>query len=340
MASKIYNYKVVERLLSNLLKIILRMELTEISFNFYKIQFTPVKSKETLRQKDILSEIINACTPKYIDNKVYLIDRFESRVSNERRELFISYITYNHNEKRYKGTLALIRNGKKPFLKPKESFQLVPLDSLEVGSLAETTHFFIDISTDKIYLCIEFNHLGPRVSDIEYYFRHLGKTYLNITKKTEIEVYLNRSIKEVLNNLKDVLSFDLKIEPHKIAYIDKTVSQTYFTSMNNLSDKLKPKFIALKAYYQTQGRGLEHDSSSGRTFIQKMLSSFSTGHTNLDSFESFILEYTDNNDQIEKINLIKDQIKIIKNIDLSIVIKNRDWYNLIKTDFDNFINSI
>lgn len=315
------------------------MELTDISFNFYKLKFTAVKAQEGLRQKDILHKIIQACTPKYIDNKVYLIDRYESRLSSERRELFISYLTYNHKESRYKGTLALIRNGKKPFLKPKESYQLVPLDTLDVGTLAETTHFFIDVSTDKIFLCVEFNHLGPRISDIEYYFRNLGKNYLNITRKTEIEVYLNRSIEDVLNNMKEVLSFDLKIEPKKIAQIDKTVSQNYFTSLNNLSDKLGPKFISMKAYYQTQGKGLETDSTKGKTFISKILNSFKTGHTDLDTFDSFVLEYTDNNDQIERINLIRDQISITKNVDLIKVKKNQDWYNLIKVDFDEFMTS-
>ncbi|GHE29125.1 hypothetical protein [Sphingobacterium griseoflavum] len=316
------------------------MDLNEVRFNFYKLSFTPVKANEHLRQKDILNKIIQACTPKFIKNKVYLIDRYESRISTERRELFISYITYNHLENRYKGTIALIRNGKKPFLKPKESYQLVPLDSLDLGTLTETTHFFIDTSSDKPYLCVEFNNIGPRISDIEYYFRNLGQKYLNITKKTEVEVFLKRPIKSVLENLKSVLSFDFKIEPKKVPLIDKTVANNYFTSFNNLNSKFDPKFLSMKAYYQSRGKNKNGDSIKGLAFIKQMLQSFSTGHTDLDTFDSFTLEYLDQNDEYDKINFIRDQKEIVIHADLKSVVKNRDWYDLIKVDFDEFMASL
>ncbi|MFD2902530.1 hypothetical protein [Sphingobacterium anhuiense] len=311
--------------------------LEPIKFNFYKLDILPLKENGDLRAKDLLDKIISVCSPNKNGNKGYLIDRFESRIGVDRRELFINYITYNHLQKRYKGSICLLRRGKTPMVKPLESYSLIPLESLNLGSLAETTHFFIDVSSTKIILCFEYNYYGPRISDLEYYFRNIGKDNLGITKKTSITFFLDRPFEEVLDNIKELNSFDIKIEPKKIAQIEKKIVNSYFTSLNSIGSLFSPKYLSFKAYYQTPGASIRTDSSKAKSMVEKLIKSFRSGHTDLESFDSFTIEFINQNDEPDKLNLIKNQKSFTIEVNMDEIRSHNDWYILIENEFNKFI---
>src|SRR5690606_29129526 len=146
-------------------------------------------------------------------NKVHIIDRNKNRENKNPRELFIDYVVYDHREKRYKSRIVLIRSGRPPMLKPYDSHKLVSMQEVSnLGSLVEVTNFYVDMSKPKPYLFVEYNDRGPRALDIEYYFRNVARDQIVQAKETKLNTYIDVSLDKILDQMKEVQSFNMTIE--------------------------------------------------------------------------------------------------------------------------------
>lgn len=93
--------------------------LSEIRYQLFSLKFTPLKGVN-LNSKDIIFQIVT-----YISNKLFnehqghLIDKHETR-QNSRREIFMNRAVILPKEKRIRCSMALLRNGRVPLIKPKE----------------------------------------------------------------------------------------------------------------------------------------------------------------------------------------------------------------------------
>lgn len=182
-----------------------------------------------------------------------MIDKHEDRGNESARPLFVTNAVFMYKEKRIRVSMALLRTGRIPLLKPTSKFLLVPLDTSK-GEIAEQTHFFIDYNTDSIVLCVEFNNNGPRVSDIEFYLRIIARDKLRLAKATELEMFMDTSIDKTLADLKNVLNIDVKVQPQKLSQLDPVLVGQYFTAISNLGQYVKPKSVKLEVMFQTPGR--------------------------------------------------------------------------------------
>jgi hypothetical protein len=315
--------------------------LTPIRFHFYSLKFTPYNEiKNDYNSNTILKDIITYITIKKNEGKGHLIDRNHNRINEDRRELFMTSAVFMHRERRIRCSIALLRSGKKPKLKPIDKFKLVPISSM--GSIAEETHFFIDFSKEKAIICLEYNYHGPRISDIEYYFRNVARDTLKLSKSTDVEMYMDTSIDDTLGRLKNVLNMDIKIQPKNLAQMDTILVGKYFTGINSIGNFLKPKFLKLEAMFQTPGRSVESSeiNKSANNMVLDLLRTFKGRPFNIDCFDSFVVKYEDKDGQEEVFNLLKGKKEVIKEIDLGTINKNRQWYELIENDFDEFVNSL
>ncbi len=315
--------------------------LTPIRFHFYSLKFTTYNDiKNDYNSNTILKDIITYITIKKNEGKGHLIDRNHNRINEDRRELFMTSAVFMHRERRIRCSIALLRSGKKPKLKPIDKFKLVPISSM--GSIAEETHFFIDFSKEKAIICLEYNYHGPRISDIEYYFRNVARDTLKLSKSTDVEMYMDTSIDDTLGRLKNVLNMDIKIQPKNLAQMDTILVGKYFTGINSIGNFLKPKFLKLEAMFQTPGRSVESSeiNKSANNMVLDLLRTFKGRPFNIDCFDSFVVKYEDKDGQEEVFNLLKGKKEVIKEIDLGTINKNRQWYELIENDFDEFVNSL
>lgn len=314
---------------------------TEITYQLFTLKFTPFKGVN-LTSKDITFNIISYLSKKLInENQAYVLDRHETR-QNNRRELYLNRAVIMHQEKRIRCSLALLRAGKIPLIKPNEEYKLVPISDAIKGSIAEETHFFIDYSKDAVIICCEYNHHGPRITDIEYYFRNVSNKLLRQSKATEINAYLEAPIEETLNKLKNVLKIDIKIIPKDLSKLTTDVSNKYFTGMRTLGAVLDPKFLRIEAYFQSPGGSIKSDALnvSANDMIRDILNRIRGNRLNIDAFNSFMFKYEDKDGNEELFNLLSGKREIILQVDLKKITKARQWYDLIKPDFDQFISEL
>ena len=315
-------------------------KLPEVRFQLFSIKFTPFKGSDLNSRQIIINIITNLSKMLVEEKKGYLLDRHETRNQNSRRELFINSVVFLAKEKRVRGSIALLRGDKVPMIKPKEEFTLVPITEKLNGSIAEVTNFFIDYSrADQVIICCEYNFFGPRITDLEYYFRHIGNKVLRESKATEVTAFMVAPIDETLEKLKNVLDIDLKIDPVNIERLTPDVQNKYFSGLKNLNKVLEPRFFRVKAYFQAPGENVDSKvfNTSANNMVRDLLRRFKGNALDIDAFKDFKFKFEDKEGNEEVFNLLSGKKEFVLNVDPKKIKTSRDWYELIKVELDAFI---
>lgn len=316
--------------------------LTPIRFHFYSLTFKPYNEHENNYDSNtILKDVITFISNEKLQNRGYLIDKNDNRPTELPRELFMTSAVFMPREKRIRCSMALVRSGRIPKIKPLDKFTLISLDQMG-GSIAEETHFYLDYNKKIATICIEYNFNGPRMSDVEFYLRSIARYKLRLSKATEVGLYMNNSIDKTLKNLKNVLNMDIKIQPKKIAQMDKEMVGKYFLGLNTIGMNLKPSFIKLEAMYQAPGKNVTSTElhKEANAMVIYLMNIFKTKPVNIDCFENFVVRYEDKDGIEDVFNLLREKQELIKEVDFSEIKKKRDFYELIESDFDEFIKNL
>lgn len=315
--------------------------LTPIKFHFYSLKFTPYNDlSETYSSNSILTQVITYITNQRKEGLGHLIDKNQGRPKEERRELFMTAAVFMPKERRIRCSIALLRAGRTPKLKPRDKYKLVSIS--DIGSIAEETHFFIDYSRNHAVICLEYNYHGPRLSDIEYYLRNVARYTLKLSKVTDVNMFMDTSIDETLRDFKNVLNMEIKIQPSSFTQMDKKLVGSYFTGLNNLGHSLKPKYLKLESMFQVPGKTVESEelNKEANNMFEDLLKTFKGRPFNIDCFDSFVVKYQGKDGEDHIFNLLKGKKEVFKQVNLKKLERRKDWYQLIENDFDEFINNL
>jgi len=313
---------------------------TPVKFNFFELKYTPFKNSPQQTTKDIIHDVITFLTQSQLAGSGILIDRHEDRKKNTARPLFVTQVSTDWKEKRIKVSMALLRTGRMPKLKPAETWILVPLEKGR-GEIAEETHFFIDYNTPSIIICAEFNNNGPRMSDIEYYLRIVANDKLRLARATEITMFMDISVDKALAEFKNILNMKVKVQPQKLPQLDMAIQGQYFTSISNLNQQVNPSYVKLEMLFESSDKDYASSqiNKKGNTMFKRILDAFKANPVNMDVFENFVVKYETEDGKEDTFNLMKGKKEITVFVDPTVTTTNRAWYELIKDDFDNFMQS-
>lgn len=317
-------------------------ELETLRFHYHRLTFSFFKEQEGKQTNLIASkELFGFLNRERLSGRGVVLDRNKGKKGTMRRELFAPFVYTDLLNKRVYGSLALLRAGRLPRLKPHETFTLIELNS-SAGEIAEETHFFVDYSRDTSIICIEYNHNGPRISDLEFYIRNVANDR-RIAKGCNVETLMDISLEQAVTNLANVLNFEFKVQPQKINLLDPVV-QNYFTSMKTFGEKVKPRFLKVEAMFQQQGKqiGPKKENIEANTMIKYFLTLLKKSPEQLENFESFELKYEDKDGVDYFLDLMKGKKEIVKeNVDVAALgMGSRAWYELIKIDLDTYMDSL
>lgn len=317
-------------------------QVREINLYFSSLKFEPysdLKGKHNTRS--ILKEVFSYLRDKRKNGQGHLIDRHEKRSKADSRELFMVSHRKISQEDRFRCSMALLRKGKQPKLKPTDKFKLLPIGDLG-GDIVEETHFFIDFSTERCIICSEFNDRGPRTSDLIYYLRNVaGSSTLKIARSTENTKFFNSTLDETLSNLRNVLHMDVKFKPSSLAQMDSDVRKNYYSSMENIGKMFKPKFFRVETYFQIPGSNAPVDiNNEANNWFRDMLRIFKQRKRNQKMFENFEVKYEDNAGIEQTFNLLKNRASMTIEVNSKKDLKNKEMYELIAPEFGQFIASL
>lgn len=295
---------------------------TDIDFNVFDLNLKPFKGEEDIASSvKILKECIN-----YINNertehgRAVVIDRNggKNKKDVEKRELFITSIAYNHKDKLYKGRIALLRNNRTPLVYNKDNYSISPLTELGEASIAETTHFLIDTNGNYPIFFFEYHHHGPRISDIEYYIRQITNKILRSSTACKVRIHMSIAIKDVLDNISDVLNFKIKASHNKLAYLNKEIGESFIGNMQALANTVNPVTMRIEAFFRSRGTKVESKFKNmpAVKFVKKLLEKANDNDNILEDIEEFYLEFEKEDGSSDAINLLKGKVELVVSTDL------------------------
>ncbi len=309
--------------------------LQEITFHFQSVNFIPYSGSTRKKSNDILFDVLNFLNQEHSANRAYFIDRNKDKQVTERREMYMRNPVRIGKSNKFKCSIALVRD-KTLMVKPHGTFELIPFDKAN-GSPVEVTHFFIDYSVNPPIMCTEYNHAGPRVSDIEFYFRKLAFE-LQAAKGCQTTTYLNRSIDKTLEDLHNVLNFEIKIRPQNITKLENEV-KGFITDITTLGNKLKPNFVRVEAMFQTPGVKVRSEqlNKEANAMVKLFLKMFQKENFYIEQFEEFEIKFINKNGENDLFNLIKGKREIVVKVERDKHYTTTQYYEMILPEFDKFI---
>lgn len=317
---------------------------TNITFNLFDFLFTPYKGEEsTTSSCSILKECLTRINEeKQKEGKAIVINRHEGRTDSEPRNMFVVSAAYLLKEKKYKCRIALIRDNKIPIILDKTNFSLTPFDQLGDQALVETTNFYIDIEGSVPIVCCEFNNHGPRVSDIEFYFRHISHNMLRISKGCKASIHMKMPLNEVLESITDVLQFKIKARPNRLSYLYQEVGDPFILNMQGLANTINPKALRVNAFFRERGTGSTgQKNTQALGFIKRALNAFKKDNEVIEDFDDFYLEFEKEDGTEDIFNLTKGKEEIV--IDCSYKtpgnIDTKELFDKAHKEFNDYIQS-
>ncbi|SDX38209.1 hypothetical protein [Flavobacterium degerlachei] len=287
---------------------------TLIKFHLFDLSFTPYNGNAK-SPKSIIVECIHRINEERTKNgQAIVLNRHEDRKDELPRNMFVVSAAYSIPAQIYKCKIALIRAGKIPTLVNKSNYSIAEFNKLESHEIAEVTNFYIDVKGTVPVVCCEFNSNGPRVNDIEYYFRQISShKMLHISKSCKASIHMKMPIKDVLDSIKDVLKFEIKAKPSRLNYLTSTVQGAFISNMNLLANTIEPKSMKIDAFFRERGKSskeLSKKNLKAVSFVKKVLSAIQKDNKIAEDIDDFMIEFEREDGTEDVFNLLKGKVEI------------------------------
>ncbi len=313
---------------------------TNVKFNLFDFEFTPYEGKNKSSKSILVDCIQKINDEKTINQKAIVIDRHENRVNELPRSLFISSAAFNIKEKKYKCRIALIREGKIPTLVNKDNYTITSFEKLGDHAIAEVTNFYIDVNGNLPVVCCEFNSNGPRINDIEYYFRKISShKMLRISKSCKAKIHMKTPVDDVLTSLSDVLKFEIKAKPSRLNYLTREVKGAFIGNMNSLANTVEPKSIKVDAFFRDRGKTGGKKNIKAISFAKKVLTAVQKDSKIAEDIEDFTLEFERKDGTEDIFQLLKGKVEIETECSFksSGNLDTKELYEKVSHEFNNYL---
>lgn len=153
---------------------------------------------------------------------------------------------------------------------------------------------------------------------------------------------MKNSIEQTLENIKNVLSFNIKMKSANLGLIDKQLERNYFKGFDLISNLYKPEFFRVEAFFKKQGKkvNLPGDNKIATNMFTKALEIFKSKPEETEFYDNFIVTYENGRGIEETFNLLKDKKIFERKIEEGKDLKQSESYDLIKDELTEFVDSL
>ncbi|MGJ8550694.1 hypothetical protein [Winogradskyella wichelsiae] len=284
-----------------------------VKFHIFDLEFQAYKEQSgKLGSFTIFKSCIRKINDEKTENRRFIIiDRHESRDKAESRKLFISSAAYSHKDKMFKCKINLLRD-KAPSFLDKEKLTISSTINLRNKELVETTNFYVDVDKNNFPTIIcEYNNLGPKISDIEFYFRTISsRRHLFISKACKAKIHMEKSVEHVLESMQDIFRFKFKAKPENLPSLYRNIDDAFISNMQSLGNTVDPKSIRVDLSFKDQS-GKNLTSSTNHKMMstsKKILNAVLNNTKVIEEIDDFFIEYEDSDGNSNDFSLIRGKV--------------------------------
>lgn len=311
----------------------------DITFNYASLKLEPytgTNSHSSKLLKDVLAKFNESDFPQ--NKKV--IDRFINRQGNEKRVLVLIASPLSSGGMRSFGRIALLKDKAPQFLVAGE---LEEIEKPENKEFVEVTNFIINFNlTSDPVIMIEYNHAGPRLSDIEYYFRKIGKEY-KIAKSITSIFHLKLEYNQLSSKLQNIYEIIVKVEKADVSRIGNI---EWLKAFKSLDDETGFTDARIQVCYQKKKNpskvGEYIKNIKGLSFARNILDWLQKSENNIEKIEDLKMKYQlDGQDEIIELDFIKNKRTSIVSVALSTKTQYKlsDFKHVAGQEFNSYLET-
>ena len=229
------------------------------------------------------------------------------------RIVFITDIVFNPTDKQIKGKIFNIRMDVFPELINTDNDKVRDIEADEKEGIVETTHFILSYSKKKLLLAYEYNHYGPRISDLIYYITFFG-TQESIVDKCDFYPLTRDDLDNYKNRMHRFSFFLAKVHKDHINRIEKIDSEL-FSAIDTASSISDAEYVTLYLKYDYTK---EKSTSKIKKIANKIIDKLRSDKSFLNVFDTLKVKAEDgnNNNRLKEFDLlniwVKSEVKVEK----------------------------
>ncbi len=278
------------------------VENIQFEFNYASFGMTPYSGGEGTSSK-LLKSIINKLNEEDFPSEKRIIDRHENRKNSIKRQLVVISNRFEKKGLRCFGKIALIKN-KAPLLwSGKDVIEEIEKESNK--RFIEITNYSIHFNNNSNpVIMYEYNHEGPRLSDIEYYFRQIAKDY-RIARRIHTSIHLNTDYGKLDQEMKNVFAVTVKVNSLNSKRAD------WFKALKFLNDDSGYKDVRMELFYNKKKdqAGKYEKNIRGLDFARGLLTWLGKDRKNINSLDDLKMSYqSGSNEEIIDLDFLKNKV--------------------------------
>lgn len=309
-------------------------------FNYADLILEPYTGTKSTSAK-LLKEVIQKCNERDFPPANKLIDRHRNRSNAERRRLVLISAPMEREGKRCFGRMALIKN-KAPFLWKKGTDFVMDIEKEENQEFLEITNFSIDFTSknDVPIIMVEFNHAGPRISDLEYFFRQIAKQY-RIAKSIRYIPHLNVLYGDLSSKISNVFKINVKVNNGLLA---QRTDRKWLQNLRNIKTETGFKEIAMELFFSRakDESGKKIKNILGLEYARDMIDWLRKDRNNIDLIEDLKMEYqVDDKEEPEFLDFLKNKTTSIVFVRFTTAKKYTlaDYKHQVGNEFNHYLST-
>lgn len=301
-------------------------------FNYASFKMKPY-SGDVGSSSSLLKGIIKKLNEDDFPSDKKVINRHENRKNAVNRKLVIISNRFEVKGMRSFGKIALIKNKAPQIWGGKDIVEEIE---------KEENKQFIEISNFWIYYCVgadpvvmyEYNHEGPRLSDIEFYLRQIAKEY-RIAKNISTSLHLKTTYDQLDKNLQNVFGLTVKVNSANTKRYD------WFNALKNLNDDSGFKDVRLEFFYKrVKENGQYLKNIRGMDFARNIISWLKKDKDNLEYMSDLKMSYqVSGSDEIIDLDFLKNKVVSILKIPLNEQDKviSKEFRGIVSDEFNYYL---
>ncbi len=305
----------------------------------YEFNYASLKMKPYIgdvgSSSSLLKNIIKKLNEEDFPSDKKVINRHENRKNAVNRRLVMISNRFEEQGLRSYGKIALIKNKAPQIWGGKDIVEEIE---------KEENKQFIEITNFWVYYCVgadpvvmyEYNHEGPRLSDIEFYLRQIAKEY-RIAKNISTSLHLKTTYDQLDKNLKNVFGLTVKVNSANTKRYD------WLSALKKLDDDSGFKDVRLEFFYKrVKENGQYPKNIRGLDFARNIISWLKKNEENIDYMSDLKMSYqVSGSDEIIDLDFLKNKVVSILKIPLNEQRKiiSKDFRRIVCTEFNHYLKS-
>jgi len=308
---------------------------TPFEFNYASLILEPY-NKSAGSSSKLLREVINKLNDKDLPDSIRVIDRFKNRKGASTRELLHIAAPLQDSGRRCFGRIAIIKDKPPMLWKGKDIVEEILKE--ENRKFIDVTHYVIHFSenSDPVIM-IEFNSSGPRLSDIEFYFRQVCKEY-KIAKAISSSWHLDINYDDLTGRIANVFGVTVKLNVNDLKYSSKV---DWHNSLQTLKDDSGFKDVRLEFFYKRvkDKKGLYEKNIKGLDFARGIIDWLKSDNNNIEHVDDLKMSYQLDNGEYADLDFLKNKTTSIVNVPLftSTQYKPTDFKECVGQEFNSYL---